>query len=462
MRLLLTKISLGFVVLLLLSACVPKAQLRTIDAQLDCLDNKEGCATSYIERYPEHDLAFIEFTERGNLFNRQHSQQVLEFIDDQANEEHGAAVFVFVHGWKHTAAATDTNVQQFREFLSLAAENEVVGRRKVIGLFLGWQGKTNTLPGLKELTYWSRKSVAEEVGAGGATEIFARLHQILIRQFADQPSNGPLYKNTYVIIGHSFGGAIVLSALHDVLLNDLIQANTSLDEGPNPCNNIHRYADGIILLNPAIEANKVILLKEASSRCLFDKSQPKLMHVLSSDGDRATQFFFPLGQYINLTSTIGPKKLDRTVMGKKVVLDERTLGITTIGNIGQLRTSYLSYDKKAQEFVFDSCRDGLDNCRVKKAKHRDNYFKTDLNDPLSFIKTDNNFIKNHNDVFGCYTQSYITAVIFETQATDKGYRDNKNKSAVKNQEIKGCDHLDFNFKRCFNRQLDDYDCDLPK
>lgn len=458
----LTKISFGLVIVLLISACVPKVQLRTADRQVNCLNNNEICADSYIERYPDHDLAFIEFTERGNLFNREHSRQVLKLIDDQAKTEHGAAVFVFVHGWKHTAAFEDTNVEQFREFLSLAAENEVVGRRKVIGLFLGWQGKTNNVPGLKELTYWSRKSVAEEIGAGGATEIFARLHQILIRQFADQPSAGPLYKNTYVIIGHSFGGAIVLSALHDVLLNDLIEADTSLDQGPNTCDNINRYADGIILLNPAIEANKVIQLKEAAARCLFDNSQPKLMHVLSSDGDRATQLFFPLGEFLNPSAPISPKKLNRTIMGVPVVLNERTLGRATIGNIGQLRTSYLSYDKETREFQFDSCRDGLDTCRVKKRKHRENYFKTDINDPLSFIKTDNNFIKNHNDVFGCYTQSYITAVIFETQATDKGYRDEKNKSLGTKQEIRGCDHRDFNFKRCFNRQLDDYDCDLPE
>ena len=456
------KVGVGLVLLLSVTACVTKSQLRTADLGGFCHTNRENCAGSFIERYPEHDLAFIEFTERGNLYNRANSREVLRFIDEQAKQEDGVAVFVFVHGWQHTASHKDSNVQQFREYLSLAAENEVVGKRKVIGLYLGWQGKTNNVPGLKQLTYWSRKSVAEEVGAGGATEIFARLHQILISQYADQPSDGPLYKNTFVIIGHSFGGAIVLSALHDVLLNDLIEADTRLDEGPHECDNVNRYADGIILLNPAIEANKVILLKEAASRCLFDNSQPKLMHVLSSDGDKATQFFFPLGQRINVTSPIGPKKLDRTVMGKKVLLDERALGLTTIGNIGQLRTSYLSFDKEDKEFKFDSCRDGLDKCQVKNTKQQANYFETDQNDPLSFIKTDKNFIKNHNDVFGCYTQSYITAVIFETQATDKGYRDDKNKELAAKQPVRGCDHINFDFKRCFNRQLDDYECELPK
>ena len=178
-----------------------KSQLRTADLGGFCHTNRENCAGSFIERYPEHDLAFIEFTERGNLYNRDNSREVLKFIDEQAKQEDGVAVFVFVHGWQHTASHKDSNVQQFREYLSLAAENEVVGKRKVIGLYLGWQGKTNNVPGLKQLTYWSRKSVAEEVGAGGATEIFARLHQILISQYADQPSDGPLYKNTFVIIG---------------------------------------------------------------------------------------------------------------------------------------------------------------------------------------------------------------------------------------------------------------------
>ena len=185
----------------------------------------------------------------------------MSYIQEQANTENGAAVFVFVHGWKHTAKHDDSNVVQFREFLSRASENEVVGKRRVIGLYLGWRGAVTNIPILKEASYWARKSVAEEVGAGGVTEIFANLHQILVAQDNSDASGSDLYKNNYVIIGHSFGGAIVLSALHDVLLKDLVAANPSFSGEPIECNKINRFADALILLNPAIEANKVVLLK---------------------------------------------------------------------------------------------------------------------------------------------------------------------------------------------------------
>jgi len=448
-----------FAKLLLLSfltACTPNKQLRTEFVESNCLWGGADCRKSSIERYLEYDLSFIEFTERGNLYDRSNSQRVLSHIQEQANSEQGAAVFVFVHGWKHNARHDDSNVVQFREFLSRAAENEVVGKRKVIGLYLGWRGAVTNLPALKETTYWGRKSVAQEVGAGGVTEIFAKLHQILVAQ----TDNQSLYKNSYVIIGHSFGGAIVLSALHDVLLKDLVAANTSISETPMRCKKINRFADALILLNPAIEANKVVLLKEAAARCVFDRTQAPLLHVLSSDGDNATRVFFPLGEYANIASPLSPKKLKRRVNGKNIILDERSLSLTTVGNIEQFRTAYLSFDKKAQDWSMDKCVDSLEECGITSAKNQANHFDVDQHDPLRFIKTDQTFIKNHNDAFGCYVQGFIAAVVFETQFIEKGFSTPTQQSP--NLGCTDSSSEEFGFMRCFNSQIDDYDCESPK
>lgn len=439
-----------------LTACTPNKQLRTEFVESNCLWGGVDCRNSSIERYLEYDLSFIEFTERGNLYDRTSSQRVLSHIQEQANSPQGAAVFVFVHGWKHNARHDDSNVIQFREFLSRAAENEVVGKRKVIGLYLGWRGAVTNIPALKETTYWARKSVAQEVGAGGVTEIFAKLHQVLVAQ----TDNQDLYKNSYVIIGHSFGGAIVLSALHDVLLKDLVAANTSISETPVRCKKINRFADALILLNPAIEANKVVLLKEAAARCVFDKNQAPLLHVLSSDGDNATRIFFPLGEYANISSPLSPKKLKRKVNGKDIILDERELSLTTIGNIEQFRTAYLSFDKEAEDWSMDMCIDGLDECGIKSSKKQANHFNVSEYDPLRFIKTDKTFIKNHNDAFGCYVQGFIAAVVFETQFIEKGFN-----TPTSTSPNLGCTNLSnekFGFMRCFNSQIDDYDCEQPK
>jgi len=327
----------------------------------------------------------------------------------------GQCLYV-AHGWKHNARYDDSNVVQFREFLSRAAENEVVGKRKVVGVYLGWRGAFTNVPILKETTYWARKSVAEEVGAGGVTEIFAKLHQILVAQ----PSANSIkqkelgnYKNSFVIIGHSFGGAIVLSALHDVLLNDLVAANLSISDQAQQCERIKRFADALILINPAIEANKVILLKEAAARCRFKSDQPPLMHVISSDGDTATRVFFPVGEYANISSPLGPKRLSRTVNGKDIVLDERRLALVTAGNLQQLRTAYLSYKAPEQQWAMDMCSDDLATCGVTDKRQQANHFTVDKNDPLRFIKTDRVFIKNHNDAFGCYVQGFISSLILQ-------------------------------------------------
>ena len=448
-----------------LAACSTSKQLRTEVVEGNCLWDKVDCTDSLIQEYPQYDLAFIEFTERGNLFDRNDANQVYQFINEKANTERGAAVFVFVHGWKHNALDSDSNVIQFREFLARAAENEVVGERKVIGVYLGWRGDVSRIPFVRNLTYWARKSVAEEVGQGGATEVFTRLHQILVAQFGKADDSGPLHKNNYVIIGHSFGGAIVLSAMHDILLRDLIDARPVMPiDGVVDCSKVNRFADALVLLNPAIEANKVIQLKEASARCRFGDEQPKLMHVLASEADNATQVFFPLGQTVNLSKTLAAKKLPRTINDKSVTLDEGQLNTITIGNLEQIRTGYLLYSPDIKEWQFNRCRDDLDECGVTSKKRQKDHIWTRQNDPLVFIQTDRKFINNHHDVFGCYFQSYITAIIFETQSIDTGYLGQQDLVANRenlSQRSFGCNYSDFSFKQCFNNQLSDYDCELP-
>lgn len=460
MIILITRFTTTLLMGLALSACVANRAVRTQFEASNCVFDMKNCHLSIIERHPAFDLGFIEFTERGNLYSREASHKVLQLIKAQADTENGVAVFVFVHGWKHNAKSDDSNVVQFREFLYRAAENEIVGRRKVIGLYLGWRGNFTNIPVLRETTYWARKSVAEEIGAGGATEILSKLHQILSADYQDKNTASTPLKSAYVIIGHSFGGAIVLSALHDVLLKDIIEANSSLSPTADMCHDVQRFADAIILLNPAIEANKVILLKEAAARCRFGNTQAPLMHVLSSDGDSATQLFFPIGQFANLTRTLGPKKLVRRINGKEIILDERQLDRTTAGNLKQIRTAYLFYQHQQRKWALNHCKDSLDACGVQDLGQQKNHITVDHHDPLVFIKSDKNFIRNHNDVFGCYTQSFITSVIFESQRFDLSLRKGDD-NLVSGTDTEGCNTNDFDFLSCFNNQLDAYECEQP-
>ena len=120
----------SIVILLTLSACLQNSQLRTEYVTGNCLWEEVDCSNSVIEQYPEYDLTFIEFTERGNLYDRESAHRVLDYINRFANHDAGVAVFVFVHGWKTNAEHSSDNVIQFKEFLSRAAENEIVGEKK--------------------------------------------------------------------------------------------------------------------------------------------------------------------------------------------------------------------------------------------------------------------------------------------------------------------------------------------
>ena len=57
------------------------------------------------------------------------------------------------------------------------SESNVLGSRKLVGIYIGWRGKSMHGLGTENLTYWDRKSVAQEVGKGGVTDVFIELEK---------------------------------------------------------------------------------------------------------------------------------------------------------------------------------------------------------------------------------------------------------------------------------------------
>ena len=176
-----------------LAGCVPNQAFRT-QGEVDCVSDFVGCKNALIEKYEKYDLAFIEFTDRGNLFSRTRYAHVLERIKKAADADPGAAVIVFVHGWKNNASFDDANVKSFRQMLKILSDNGLTFGRRPIGIYVGWRGLSVDMAGVKELTYWERKAVAQEVGKGGVTEVLLRLRQVTAAN-----------RNLYVVVGHSFG-----------------------------------------------------------------------------------------------------------------------------------------------------------------------------------------------------------------------------------------------------------------
>ena len=128
--------------------------------------------------------------------------------------------------------------------------------------------------------------------------------------------------------------------------------------------------------------------------------------------------------------------------------------MNTIGNYENFRTGRLENDQEDSErWKYLSCKTDQKKCRVDDVA---NHFPVLDNNPLSFIQTDKHFIKDHNDVFNCNVQSYITAIMLETQSVDKGYSINNRMN--KSQQVPQCNFNNFNFGQCFQNQLKSYHC----
>jgi hypothetical protein len=438
---------------MLLSACAPNAAYRTESLAQRC--PPQGCDKAVLERHPDYDLGFVEFTDRGNVFDRNNLDTLLNYVQRQAAQPDGAAVIVFVHGWHHNAAPDDRNLKSFRTMLQQAAAHHVTDQRRLIGIYVGWRGQTLDIPGLEAVTFWARKNTAHEVGNGGLTEVLLRLEYLLSPDQTNNPAKD-VNKNVFVTLGHSFGGTVLLSALNDVLLDRVVNAQKVGD-----CYQTRPFGHGVILLNPAVEANEILPLREAvAQKGCFADNQQKLLHVLSSDADIATRIAFKAGQYLGVSLIQGEVPLKRQYGRRTITLHERDLDTITIGNYLPFRTGRsilhtpgirdprCSPDDVERDECYINYQDnGEQHLKNQLAQH----IPTQPHEPLHFLYTDRNFMANHNDVFNPDVAGYIVAVVKEA-----GYKRALMNGAATAASMKAKDKVcfgdkgNFSFPHCFD------------
>lgn len=407
--------------ILSMAGCTGNEPFRTSDV-VDCRV-ESICSPGFCEKHNGYDLGFVEYSERGNEFHPDRTEALLKQIE-LYSESSGVAVFVFIHGWKHNADVEDENVLSFKRALERKSVQKLMGDRKIIGVYVGWRGLSLHGGAIENLTYWDRKDVAEEVGRGGVTELLLRLDAIDKRR----------KDNFLLVVGHSFGGAITLASLHDIILQRMISGQN----GAKP----QAFGNGVVLLNPAIEANQAVQLKENSMRLGGSiKDFPTLLYVISTDGDSATHAWFPLGQMIGVNLTWKQVDLKRRFMGKDYFLREREMDTTTVGNFAQFRTGQI-YDVNFHESVennpynlgdpeiykfhktgilssFSSAEDGFifgkwiykSYCGGGSLGDIKEVLPCHDNDPMKVIYTPRSFIKSHNDVFNSNVVSFLKAVV---------------------------------------------------
>ncbi len=258
------------------------------------------------------EVAVVEFDDYGNLFNRTQLNCAVDGVAGAARD--GAVVLVYVHGWHHSAQTTEDSsddLKKFRNFVKQFARRSAATQSlsqapgqevPVVGVFVGWRGDSIessgiTMPLSYALTFWDRKAAAQNIGnSGGVTELFFRLEQVR--------TNFDSTGTKLVAIGHSFGGALLYSALSSRLLDQALadQRSFAASQGAPPEPQTRRFSpDVLVLVNPAIEAMRFKPYLDLVRRWPHGMDVPPRLIIATSSADWATGYAFPIGRMLSTT-----------------------------------------------------------------------------------------------------------------------------------------------------------------
>jgi len=242
-----------------------------------------------------YELAIVEFDDQGRCYDRGQMDGVARRLDALAPVDGTGAedviLVVFVHGWKHDARSDDDNLTAFRALLKetvtyeTAAASPGVKPRPVLGVFVGWRGLSDFGLGdvVADATFWGRQAAGQRVATGSVRELFGRARHYRNRRL--KHGGNPLL----VIVGHSFGGMIVYSAL----AQSLIQAASAPAGAVTP-----EFADLVLLVNPAIEGARYLPIYDLVNEPAFKARTTKQLPVFlcaQAENDQPIGFAFPLG-----------------------------------------------------------------------------------------------------------------------------------------------------------------------
>lgn len=430
-----------------LSACASFKQYRT---------NYELCpvqGAEFSDACREHALheldgeqgsrylfGFAEFDDQGQAWDRrQHDQVLARFETEAANQD--LLMVVFVHGWKHSARPGDGNIETFRRVLAKLAGVEAEQARRsgvpgrwVAGLYVGWRGASmEEILGLENLTFWDRKNTAQKVGLGDLTSLLARLELIKLTRDGGMGGNG---RTKLAVVGHSFGGLIVHSALSQILQSRFVRT-----KGPDGAvTDPGGFGNLVVMINPAVEALAFAPLSNMSAeRGTYFPSQLPVLVSLTSQADSATRTFFPLGRNISTLFEREAPGFGRynAVTRQFEPIDEQAANVTALGHFLPFRTHTLK-----------PTASGLNAEQVKSLSAQDNLvilgrasmgwandapgstisfagleLQRSTNsagrNPYLVVSVDGELIKNHNDIDDERIIEFIKQMILISSLTDE-------------------------------------------
>ncbi|MCU7797375.1 MAG: esterase [Candidatus Thiodiazotropha sp. (ex Myrtea spinifera)] len=433
---------------LLLGGCAKHQLYRSELTICEGVDTEQTCAQHAMARessagQAEDDylLAFIEFDDQGQLFSREQMRAVTDELNRMTASD-DLLMVVFVHGWKHSAAPNDSNIHTFRETLrrlSLLESNmsRLQNRkpRRVAGIYLGWRGGSLTLPVLKELTFWERKNTAHKVGRGALTEVLNHLE--LIRNTRNHLVSDEAHRaeTRLVVVGHSFGGAVVYSSLSQILMSRFVDTL-----GPvSVVSDVVGFGDLVVLINPAFEAARFSSLSDmANERSSYFESQLPVMAILTSEADGATKYAFPMGRGLStLFETYRATDRANPVNDAQVKIDQREANIQAVGHYRPYRTHTLKAEGPTSP-ALPTIEDTLSQFRTVSQGWEDDAPGSRINfdgsvlersldsvgkNPYLVIQVDEALIGGHNEIDDPRIASFVRQLILlSSQQADPDVR----------------------------------------
>lgn len=411
--------TLIFLLSFLLMGCAPNSIYRS--NYTDCrVTPSTDCATHSLQEYTrqadqsDYLLGFVEIDDQGQLRDRKQMQALIDKLYTIAQKD-SLLINVFVHGWHHSAAPGDSNIEGFKQVLARIsqAENSKKNtvRRKVVGVYVGWRGDSITIPVVNGVTFWDRKNTAQEIGYLGVTELLLKLEEVANIKNATEP---PI-KSRLVTIGHSFGGAALYSATSQILMSRFINSQPN----KNYVGSAQGFGDLVVLLNPAFEALRYAPAFDLSqSRCSFFQDQTPKLAILTSESDNATGIAFPLGRTVN-TVFETHSEIKRDNCGHSTTLDEGAADRNAVGHYLPL-VSHTLKPLDSGQAEHEVKRAGLKNMWGKQTAGGTTQFgktllthlnKTVPNSPYLNIRVDPALMDGHNDIFRPEVDGFIDLLI---------------------------------------------------
>ena len=287
------------------------------DAQLDA-------EARSVERFRDFEVGVLEITDDG-LVNPAQKEQVFAMIRGGLERPNEVLLVVFVHGWHHGPHVCDRDLACFRRVMERLATSRELRHRNatVAGVYIGWRGESIRTKPWNNVSFWDRKSTAQHVGRTGAKEILLELDAM----YTAAKKGGKTA--TMVTVGHSFGGALVFSAMKGLATGDAagIIPGTDLQQTYRVTraegNRVEaaktgvkalraRLGDLVVMVNPAIEADQynpfhADLPKSDTGKYRpppdkakpYDPRQLPVLLAIASTADRAVGTAFPAGRWLS-------------------------------------------------------------------------------------------------------------------------------------------------------------------